>query len=182
MFIQHCQHHGDWCTGDVTGIILCMCPANKKRHYNAAFSLIGWCIKKNNTWCKVVHEDGFQLPAPFQGREMLENSNTLFSYFLESNSARMSTPWWLMFWWCKIFHKERLQLQGWEMLEKSNILSYFLKTNSTGQGLNPRILWVINMPQGQNVLILCYTLIAVTLPQERWGKTMNKIVKDVIRK
>ena len=61
-------------------------------------------------WCKVFHEEEFQLPAPFQGRAMLENSNTLFSYFLEANSARLSIPWWLMFWWCNVYHEKVFQL------------------------------------------------------------------------
>ena len=45
VFIQHCQHHGDWCPDDVTGIIMCLCPANKRPLYSVTSSLIGWCIK-----------------------------------------------------------------------------------------------------------------------------------------
>ena len=40
---------------EVTGIILCMGPANERRRYNVTSSLIGWVHSQNHPWVTVFH-------------------------------------------------------------------------------------------------------------------------------
>ena len=37
-----------------TGIILCMCPANERRHYNVTSSLIGCVHSQNDSWAYIT--------------------------------------------------------------------------------------------------------------------------------
>ena len=55
----------------VSGIILCMCPANKRRRYIVKSALIGGWV---HTWSLGV----WIIPVTFRWREMIENANIFF--------------------------------------------------------------------------------------------------------
>ena len=42
-----------------TGVILCMCSANKRRRYKVTSSLIGWAHTRNDPWPRIIWNYGF---------------------------------------------------------------------------------------------------------------------------
>ena len=93
-------------TPDCTGIILCMHPANGRRHYNVTSSLIGWAYTQNAVYWKPndqrqpYHIINISINTP-SDRVMLVDAiivQIICKNISSTQQSPFSTPWGLLLW------------------------------------------------------------------------------------